>query len=417
MKNLLAKSLVLSGLMTLASCRSDSSLDDKLDLNKANEASANAQEYKHINLLISDKSSNSLSFLNPVSGTSTSFDAAHPGTALYASKDQRYAFITEREKNYFSVFDSGVELHGDHLHLFPTKVFTPAGLFSKPTHVFSSENDLCIFNDGSGHVSQLSMSDIYKDGAKFNTIALSGAKAHHGAMVGFANGTYAITFDDNTVPNSSAALPERVKIADATGKIIYESTTPTAGIHGDDTDGATALFGSYGAVLKVKSNGEQSLINNPSNFGPKDILGSIYYNQGARMFVGSSGAKGLFEIDVQNNSIKPLLEATDIYAVVRDAQQMNMYTLHQDGQLSKIDLKSRQVSKLGVVAAPVSAADASNKAFVKPSIVATSQFVYVLNPSSSEIYQYRLANFAKTNTYKIKGQAYKFCLLGAELNK
>lgn len=201
MKNKFNKLLFLFALSTFVlSCSND---DDNSETPQET-----IQEYKYLRVLVSDEKTTELSFVNPVDGTASFFNAKFPKSALYTTESGRFAGIIHRADNTVETFDSGFEFHGDHVDTKGTPKFGAlAGQSLLPTHFKSKLGELLTFNDGDGTLSIGKESEIHTIGATFKTVN-AGLLAHHGAMASFTNGTYAITEKDNSV---TGTLPEKVK--------------------------------------------------------------------------------------------------------------------------------------------------------------------------------------------------------------
>jgi hypothetical protein len=397
MKNKFHKLLFLSVLSIFAvSCNND---DD--NGNNSDEA---ALEYKYLRVLISDEKTTEISFVNPVDRTTTFFDAKFPKSALYTTESGRFAGIIHRSENMVETFDSGYEFHGDHIDVKGTPKFGALiGTALLPTHFKSKKGELMTFNDGDGTLSVAKESDIHTVGAKFKTIN-AGLLAHHGAMATFANGTYAITEKDNSIPGT---LPEKVKIIDNTGKTLHDAKLVTKGIHGNASDGTYVVFGSSSGILVVESNGNQKYIEHPADFGTA-WFGTILETAYAGKFVGYTGAKGAYLIDVVNNTVKPIIENTTIMQCKVSYNHKKLGVLLHSGEMKLYDLNSLSLDKSATL---IAATD--TKSTQKPQLELTEKFAYITAPTTGELLQVNLSTLAIT---KIKTSAtpYRITIFGYE---
>ncbi len=362
-------------------------------------------EEKFIRLLISDANSNSITFLNPATGETTAFNARHPKAALYTTASGRYATLIHREFNFVENFDSGFEFHGDHVDVKGTPKFAfMTGSPNKPTHFKSKGDEIITFNDGDATLSIAKEGNFQVQGSVMQTIN-TGLTAHHGAMTKFNNGNYAITVKDGSV---AGALPERVKIINASGAEVSPSTIQTKGIHGNASNGLVSLFGSASGILVVQQNGNQELINYPTSFGTA-WFGSILEASAANKFIGFTAALGAYRIDTDAKSITPILESTDIMQCKVDYAGKNLVILLFDGSLKIYDAASGNLKAEGKVL-PATAKDSKTKPF----LVATNRYVYLVSPALGEVKQVNTANFSDTKTIKISSEPFAATLIGFE---
>ncbi|AOZ98964.1 hypothetical protein [Flavobacterium commune] len=398
MKNKFNKLLFLFALSAFAvSCSND---DDNHD----EHSEETAQEYKYLRILVSDEKTTELSFVNPIDGTATFFNAKFPKSALYTTESGRFAGIIHRADNAVETFDSGFEFHGDHVDTKGTPKFGAlTGQSLSPTHFKSKLGELLTFNDGDGTLSIGKESEIHTVGAKFTTIN-AGLMAHHGAMASFKNGTYAITEKDNSV---AGTLPEKVKIIDNTGKTLFDAKLVTKGIHGNATDGTYAVFGSASGILVVESNGNQKYIAHPADFGTA-WFGSIIETAYAGKFIGYTAAKGAYLIDVVNKSVTPIFENTKIMQCKVSYNHKKLGILLHSGEFRLFDLNNLQAEKT----ATIIAATVENST-QKPQLELTERFAYITSPTTGELLQANLSTLAVT---KIKTSAtpYRITIFGHE---
>ncbi|SDM01685.1 hypothetical protein [Siphonobacter aquaeclarae] len=364
------------------------------------------EEYAFVRLLVNDEQTNKLTLLSPSSGKTETFEAAFPKAALYTTESGRYAALVHTSSNKVTTFDSGLELHGDHVDV---KGIAKFGILTaesaKPTHFKSQGGELITFNDGDGTMSVAPEADIHAPGAVFRSLS-TGNKAHHGAMARFSNGTYAVTEKDGTV---SGSLPERVRIIDATGKTVHASTLATGGIHGNASDGNVAVFGSTGGVLVVEASGQQRLIPYPAAFGTA-WLSTIYEAKGT--FVGYSSAVGAYEIDLKNNAIRPLLENKELLLTKIDVSKKYLLGLTYGGVLKVVNLASRSLLREGSVIPAVSKEETQ-----KPALAATSRFAYITQPKQGKVLRISLENLSDSRSFAVSPTPYQLTVLGYETDE
>jgi len=366
------------------------------------------QEFNYVRILVSDEVSNQVSLVNPLNLTVQTFQAKYPKSALYTTESGRFAGLVHRENNMFETFDSGFESHGDHVDVKGTPKFGAlVGESKMPTHFKSKKGEIMTFNDGDGTLSVGKETDVHTVGMKMTQIQ-TGNVAHHGAMATFSNGTYAITEKDGSV---TGTLPERVKIIDKTGKLLFPSKLATKGIHGNASDGTYAVFGSASGVLVVQANGEQKLIPYPDNFGTA-WFGTILETSETGKFVGFTAAKGAFLIDISANKLTPIIESLDIMQCKVDYSNKQLVSLLHSGEVQIFDLKTNKLLSSGKII------ESTDKASTqKPQLVATQRYLYVSLPASGEIIKIKTAQLSNIQKIKVTNTPYRIAILGVELNK
>jgi hypothetical protein len=399
MKHLFKKNyfLLLVGLMA-ASCNKTTEVEPAED----------NDEYRYIRVLVSDEASNQITLVNPRDLSVQTFQAKYPKSAVYTTESGRFGGLVHRDNNMLETFDSGFEPHGDHVDVKGTPKFGALlGESKLPTHFKSKKGEIMTFNDGDGSLSVGKESDIHQNGMKMTQI-LTGNVAHHGAMATFSNGTYAVTEKDGSI---AGTLPERVKIIDRTGKLLFASKLATKGIHGNATDGNFAVFGSASGILVVQANGEQKLIPHPDGFGTA-WFGTIYETSETGKFVGYTAAKGAYLIDVTNNKITPIIENTDIMQCKMDFAENTLVALLHSGSVRIYDLKTNTLKTSGNIINVVDKTETQ-----KPQLVATKKYLYVTLPKTGEIQKVATANLSNSQKIKVSGTPYRIAILGAEMNR
>jgi hypothetical protein len=364
-----------------------------------------SKEYKHLRVLVSDETANTLSLVTPFDGSVSSHAAKFPKSALYSTESGRYAGIVHTSNNLTETFDSGLENHGNHVDIKGTAKFgAMVGESSLPTHFKSKKGEIMTFNDGDATLSVGNESDIHSTGMKLKTIN-AGLLKHHGAMATFSNGTYAVTEKDNTV---AGALPERVRIIDNTGKTVHNSKLATKGIHGNATDGTYAVFGSASGILVVESNGQQKFIAHPEGFGTA-WFGTILETSSPGKFVGYTAAKGAYLIDVAANTVKPIFENTEIMQCKVSFNASKIGILLHSGDFKLFNLSTLALIKEGNIV------EATEKTSTqKPQMELTEKFAYVTQPKSGELVQVMLTDLSKKSKTKVGSTPYRLAIIGHE---
>jgi len=363
-------------------------------------------EYKHLRILVSDETSTALTLVNPFLSTTTSFEASFPKSALYTTESGRFGAIIHRSNDLTQTFDTGLEFHGDHVDIKGTPKFGAlTGTSSKPTHFKSKLGEILTFNDGDGTLSVGNESAVHSTAAKMKTVN-AGLRAHHGAMAVFSNGTYAITEKDNSIPG---ALPERVKIIDKTGKELFASTIATRGIHGNAGDGEFCVFGSASGILVVDNKGKQELIAHPEGFGTI-WFGTILETAEKGKFVGYTGSKGAYLINVLNKTVRPIFESADIMQCKASYDNTKLGILLHSGNFISFDLSSLAIasSDRNVIAA--TAKDSKQK----PQMEFSQRFIYITAPATGELQVFNIKNSADVKKIKVSNTPFRLTIMGFE---
>ncbi len=385
----------------------------KKDNNEPGDEDLVPTEHKYVRVLVADQTTAKLTLIEPSAAKMSTFDAKFPLASLYPTASGRYAAVLHGANNLAEVFDSGLDSHGDHIDIAGQPKWSPIiadGL--KPTHFKSRGTESLIFNDGDGTLSAANESDFNKPGAKFRTIN-AGLPAHHGAMAQFSNGTYAVT-----VAASSGGTPTQVKIIDKNGATIQDAAMQVGGLHGNASDGQVAVFGAYtstantaGGALVVDQSGQQRMIPNPDGFGAAR-LGTIYYAENARKFIGYSAAKGAYLIDVSANKMTPIYSGTDAFQCKVDYAGKNLLILSSDGKLRIYDLSSGMLKKEGSVIPAINQSDT-----YKPVLEATERYAYIAVPNAGEVHQVDLTDLSKVTKHKVPGNPVRLIVFGFETSK
>src|SRR6218665_3254011 len=111
MKNNFYKALFLFTLSLFAvSCSNDDDNHDDHDHDSA--------EHTYVRILLSDEKTTELTLFDPSEDKISSFTAKFPKSSLYTTESGRFAGIVHRDNNFVETFDSGLELHGDHIYVY-----------------------------------------------------------------------------------------------------------------------------------------------------------------------------------------------------------------------------------------------------------------------------------------------------------
>lgn len=396
MKKLLLAPLAASLFaLTLTSC----------DKEKDKQEPAHAEtESSYVRLLITDKTSNAVTLLNPAKNEQTAFQASHGGSAVYPAGTGRWAVVSNSTNSLVEFFDTGIERHDDHVHV----VGTPKWGLTKangptPSHVYSSHNKVSIFHDGDASISHVAENQLHSAARPAN---IPTGTAHHGAMILFDNGTYAVTHKNNTVAGS---LPEQVKIVNTQGAVVHAPAVATQGIHGDAGDGQQALFGSSSGVLVVKQTGEQRLLPYPAGAG-SNWLSTIYYAKAARTFLGSRNGYGVFRIDPATGTMTQVGSTSRFVRAALDEEGTAMLVLAEDGTLTVYDAAT------GARRASRSLSGLLDVAAATPYLAASRHYVYVTNAPQGKVHMLKKDDLVEQSSFGVSGAPLRLALVGADVD-
>ncbi|RAK64022.1 hypothetical protein [Hymenobacter edaphi] len=395
MKSYLFASLAAAAALSLTSC--DKEKDKQ-------EPAAPETESAHVRLLITDKTSSAVTLLNPAKSEQTTFQASHGGSLVYPAGTGRWAVVANSTNSLVEFFDTGIERHDDHVHV----VGTPKWGLTKataptPSHVYSSHNQVSIFHDGDASISHVAEDQLHAAAAPGN---FRTGTAHHGAMIRFDNGSYAVTHKNNTVAGS---LPEQVKIVNTQGAVLHAPAVATQGIHGDAGDGQQALFGSSSGVLVVKQTGEQRLLPYPAGAGA-NWLSTIYYAKAARTFLGSRNGYGVFRIDPAAGTMTQVGSTARFVRAALDEEGTAVLVLGEDGTLTVYDAAT------GARRASRSLSGLLDVAAATPYLVASRHYVYVTNAPQGKVHMLRKDDLADHGTFAVNGAPLRLALVGADVD-
>ncbi len=363
------------------------------------------KEFKHLAVMVTDQADKTVSLVWPTLKKVETFQAAFANGTPYTTQSGRFAAISHRANNFLETFDLGLEWHVDHVDWAGTPKFGKmTGVAALPTHFKSKYGEFMTFNDGDGTLSIGKEADIHNNGATMKTLDL-GLTKHHGAMASFANGTYAVTQKDNSIPST---LPERVIVVNNAGSTLHVSTIQTKGIHGNATDGVHAVFGSGSGILVVKADGSQKLIPHPTDFGTA-WFGTILETATSGEFIGYTAAKGAYKINVITSTVTPIIERTGIMQVKMSYDNKELAVLLHSGELNIFKTKENKlITSFNAIDATETTAP------LKPQMVVTKKFAYISQPDKGELVQVSLHSKQVLHKFKLSPKALRVTILGYE---
>ncbi|WP_067147870.1 hypothetical protein [Pseudotamlana agarivorans] len=395
--------LFLTAILLLTACSSD---DEGMDHDDHDH------EHENINLLISDAHSTTLNFINPYSEALEIFEAAYPKGSIYVTETGRYSVITHRDNNFTETFNIGGKIdHGDHDHDLGEPGLAAISFESeKPTHFKSEQGYVGIYNDGDATLSIFNEKSIY-NASTVNTIS-TGTTAHHGAMVFFKSGNIAVT---NL--GAGTGLPEKVHIINQEGEVISDASQSlsTSGIHGSAGSNETAVFGSNTGILVVKDNGDQKIIDYPSDFDTNVWFGSLLATSESNIFVGYTSSKGVYLIDITSEEITPVHETSELFKCIvsRDGEQV--ISLTKGGDYKITEVATQDAAHEGVLDFTMDT-ESTDHGSVTSNIDFYEDFLYVSIPSTKNLVQYHVEDKEVENEFQLDITPYQFKVLAYEMD-
>lgn len=248
------------------------------------------------------------------------FETTGIPSALYASPDQRYGLVIQRDADRVDAVDGGLwaEAHGDHMDLFSE---APQWLSfsveaSGPSHFAAADGQMAIFYDGSGSASTPARVGVFTEATLADDSGgrwLDHSTPMHGAAQ--ARGDYLLSSLRD--PMSESARPDRVALYHwhddhFDEEQVFDEACP--GLHGSAQAHEFSVFGCTDGVLVIEQQGSDFTarkIPNPSALEPADAeaaqarMDALVGHEHHEFFVGVAGNQ-LFEIDPETAAISPI---------------------------------------------------------------------------------------------------------------
>ncbi|MCU0354329.1 MAG: hypothetical protein MUD08_11425 [Cytophagales bacterium] len=363
------------------------------------EAATPQTENEHIRMVASSTESASFTYMNVKEEKAETFNVMEKNPYLYTVTG-RFAYLIHREKDRVEIFDSGIETHGDHIHIKGTPKMAALQLTEgKPTHFFGQGEKAIIFNDGTGSVTIVDEEKIHDAG--YQPTIVRAAVAHHGAAVLFLNGTLAVTDRLPDYAGSNPALPTTVRLVDLQGKEVASTNVKVAGMHGEAFNGKYAAFGSTDGVVLVESSGKSAVVpNHPDLEANKLWLGSLAGHETLEHFYGYSSRKGggIYKVDPVKKEMTPLLKTDVLGAVKLSRDGKTLVVLLKNGTMQIYDARtgSKSAERSGVI--PDYSNTATGEGVVTPSFDISSFGIYVSDPLNQKVTLVSSRNLAEVKS-------------------
>jgi len=369
-------------------------------------------ENEHVRLAVTSTASADLTYMNVKEEKTETFAISGKNPYLYTATG-RFAYLLHRETDMLEIFDSGIENHGDHIHIKGTpKMAALKVTEGKPTHFFAQGEKAIIFNDGTGSVTIIDEEKIHSAG--YQPTIVRAAVAHHGAAVLFGNNTLAVT---DRLPNyngSSPTLPTTVRVVDLQGNNVAQTTVRVAGIHGEAFNGMYAAFGSTDGVVLVQSNGTSKVIpHHPDLVAANVWLGSLAGHEDLAHFYGYSSRQGggVYKVDPAANAMTPILKTDILGSVKLTRDGKTLVVLLKNGTMQLYDARtgSKTAERGGVIADFTSTP--TGEGTVAPSFDISNFGIYVSDPQNQKVTIVSTRNLSLIRTMPMN-QAARLLLLG-----
>jgi hypothetical protein len=340
---------------------------------------------------------NQMMVMNPVTEEAT-FTVNEPlteGARYYVSPTGRYLVSIERAQNRTRFFDAGIVNHTDHGHEYAAVWLEKTITSPTPTHYSATGDDIVLFNDGDGSIVHIEESRLEAPAYEAAVIPLANQTQHHGAVVRLDNGLFAATFQHDTVTKDP--LPQMVKLVNEQGQVQFEDASVQVGrIHGNASNGKVALFGGTEGVIAVYDNQTMALIPNLEGMNAErgNWIGTVEGHDNQDVFYGRAGALGLYRIDPAAQSMTQFYEGDNV----------EEFFFSEDGTYLIVHKAVSETSGEIVVYNAASGSQVAQTSFsvVKDApervLTASSELLYVLEPSQTEISVLRLTDLSSVKT-------------------
>ena len=262
-----------------------------------------------------------------------------PLSGLYASPNNRYAVLMERDQGVVSFYDSGLSLNNGVVTQQTPQLLNYQLFGAKPTHYRAFNSQAAIFYDGDEQ--QSSKFDVFKDSDITQKIVASEKlpKSHHG--VAEPRGEMVLS---TYLPEGATKL-SLVKSYQLHGDHFHEEQTlvnECPGLHGASSIQNFTAFGCEDGVLLVEQQGQRF-----ADFKlPLDVrIGTVLGNVKAQNLVGlASTTPDLFIIDGAQKTVRQLkwTEQADVQRLkqVYSATGQYFVLLDSTGTLQIFDAKT-----------------------------------------------------------------------------
>ncbi|KQR18748.1 PQQ-binding-like beta-propeller repeat protein [Deinococcus sp. Leaf326] len=314
-------------------------------------------------------------------------------SGLYTGPGGTYAYALHRDDDRVTVLHSGLGAidHGDHTDLVQKAPYILATLNvgQQPTHFFTHDDRIAIFNDKGGDVAVFGELLLGKTN---DMTAVKVAQPDHGAP--------ALLGD---VLLSGYLRLNRVDAYDLkTGTLLKTVDLPCPGLHGEGVQGSAAYFGCTDGVLAVTVQGQQvsaRKLTNPSGTPTDTRVGTVAGHDKSPALYGNFGT-GLARWTHTDTTLTalPLPAAPLKFTFTADGQRLVVLTA--DGALHTLHAATGRVLQSVKIVAPVNPTDT---VAVRPTMTVGAEHTYVTSPATGEVLEVALSDLQVTRRFAVGG--------------
>lgn len=366
----------------------------KLTLTAALILAGSAHAETATRLVVADAKSNVLTVLDTASGQPlAAFGTPGKLSGLYTGPGGNYAYGVHRDADRLTVLHSGLGSvdHGDHTDLVrgAPHVLATLNVGQQPTHFFTHDDRVVIFNDKGGTVAIFGETLL----GKTNDMQIvKVAQPDHGAPT--------VTGD---VLLSGHLRLNRVDAYNLkTGALMKTLDVPCPGLHGEAVLGQTSYFGCTDGVLAVTVAGmdvSARKLPNPAGTPEGVRVGTVAAHPKSSTLYGNLG-QGLARWTANDATLTAVrLPAAPLkFSFAPDGQRLLVLTA--DGKLHALDARTGRVLKSAAVVQP---ADPADKAAVRPTLTVGPAHAYVTSPATGEVLEVALGELNVTRRLAVGG--------------
>lgn len=297
---------------------------------------------------------------------------AMPGriAVLDKSSSGRYAFVNHRDDHLVSIIRCGE----------PPALLRTVAVGQEPTHFHAHEDQIVIFNDGSGSITIFDETQL-EQAAEPETIAVT--KPDHGS---------AVVLDDLILAGFLRLAQVDVYRRDGTG--LVTSFDGCTALHGATQIGNAALFGCTHHVAVIKRDGDSLRVvrvNNVPESLPRERVGVFATHPRQSVAIGNLGHR-LAIIDPQAETMEAVALPAAPLKFAFDSIGQDVLALTADGYLHQIDLHSKQINR-SVRVTPEAPEPKGPGGPPRPSFCVGNASIYVVSPDERRLIEVSLAAF------------------------
>lgn len=322
-----------------------------------------------------------------------SFSVPGPGGNVYRSPSGQYGLVVHRDENRVTVVHSGLRLedHGDHADLVQGApyILQTLNVGRQPTHVWTGEHEIAIFNDADGTVAVL---DERLFGLSLEYLGLESAGPDHGA---------AVVLGDHVL----VGYLELGRVdAFTRGGELETSFEGCPRLHGEASAGDVAAFGCADGVLLVTyEEGALSAVklDNPAGTPEDARVGTVVAHEASPVMVGNLG-DGVVLIDAAAQTLEPVSLPSAPLRFAFDHTGEHLLVLTRDGELHRLEAQSGELQGSVSVMEAFDPGPGGGHGAARPGLAVGEHAVYVSVPSAGEVAEVRFEGDALSVTRRLE---------------